>query len=44
MKEKIIKVMGEFAERVLKGDATPQETAILPKILKMLIEVEAEKN
>ena len=34
----IIEEMKNFAIRVLKGgaDATPQETAILPEILKML--------
>ena len=36
--ERLIIEMEEFAMRVLKGreNATPQETAILPEILKMI--------
>lgn len=38
MKTEIVKHIKEFAFRVLKGgeNVTPQETAILPEILKML--------
>ena len=38
MKKEIISEMEEFAKRVLKGreNVSPQETAILPKVLKIL--------
>lgn len=38
MSELLIVEMEKFAMRILKGgeDVTPQETAILPEILKML--------
>lgn len=43
MKKEIYKAMEEFTTRVLNGEkATPQETAILPEILKILMENPAE--
>jgi flagellar biosynthesis/type III secretory pathway protein FliH len=36
MNKEIVEAMEQFAQRVLKGEAEPQETAILPEVLKML--------
>lgn len=38
-REELINKMDQFAERVLQGgeNVTPQETAVLPQILEMLL-------
>lgn len=36
-KQEIRQSMKDFAVRVLKGDCTPQEAAILPEVLKILL-------
>jgi len=37
-KTEICQEIHEFVSRVLKGECTPQETAILPAVLQMLFE------